>query len=241
MNANDDATILAAYDPDLFDDDPALPGTFRDRVALAQARTAWLYKVRSALRTRNATTLRLAMLEPPPGAEARLSAVERTRIDRLVMRDAAAERLVQALREGPDAAIVAALNQMEVAGAPLPTAIDWAAVRGVVDRITLAEAIREAAAADPPAYTRLARLLPAARAAGAAGFAQDGIDFATLETDLVRAAHLARLRDAIALGDDDAIAHAATPDPYGVVARLPGELQARVTTALRRTKRTTGG
>ncbi|HEU5431758.1 MAG TPA: hypothetical protein VFU81_08850, partial [Thermomicrobiales bacterium] len=147
MAANDDATILAAYDPDLFDDDPALPRAFRDRVALAQARTVWLYQVRTALRTRNAPTLRLAMLEPPPGAEARLSAVERTRIDRLVLRDAAAERLVQALREGPDTAIVAALNQIEVAGAPLPTAIDWTAVRGVVDRITLADAIRDAAAA----------------------------------------------------------------------------------------------
>ncbi|HET7095658.1 MAG TPA: hypothetical protein VFI22_19355, partial [Thermomicrobiales bacterium] len=237
MDANDDATILAAYDPDLFDDDPALPGTFRDRVFLAQTRTSWLYRVRTALKTRNAATLRAAMLEPPPGAEARLSAVERTRIDRLVLRDAAAERLVRALREGPDASIVAALNQVEVAGAPLPAAIDWAAVRGVVDRITLADAIREAAAADPPAYTRLARLLPAARAAGAAGFARDGIDFAALETDLLRAAHLARLRDALALDDEAAIAYAASPDPYGVVARLPADQQARVRQALRRTKR----
>jgi hypothetical protein len=240
MDANDDATILAAYDPDLFDDDPALPRAYRERVALAEARTAWLYRVRTALRDRNAATLRAAMLEPPPGAEARLSAVERTRIDRLVMRDAAAARLAQALREGPDAAIVAALNQIEAAGAPLPEAIDWAAVRGVVDRVTLAEAIREAATADPPAYTRLARLLPAARAAGAGGFSADGIDFAALEADLLRAAHLARLRDALALDDDDAIAHAAAPDPYGAVSRLPGEQQARVATALRRSRRRGG-
>ncbi|HEU0115923.1 MAG TPA: hypothetical protein VFQ80_14655 [Thermomicrobiales bacterium] len=237
LDVDDDATILAAYDPDLFDDDPALPRAFRDRIALAQARTAWLYQVRSALRNRNAATLRGAMLEPPPGAEARLSAVERTRIDRMALRDAAAERLVHALREGPDVAIVAALNQIEVAGAPLPAAIDWAAVRGVVDRITLAEAIRDAAAADPPAYSRLARLLPAARAAGAGSFAPDGLDFVALETDLLRAAHLARLRDALALDDDDAIAHAASPDPYGAVARLPAEHQGRVNRALRRSRR----
>ncbi len=241
MAVGDDATMLAAYDPDLFDDDPALPHAFRERVALAQTRTAWLYRVRTAVRTRNAIVLREAMLEPPPGAEARLSAVERTRIDRLVMRDAAADRLVRALREGPDAAIVAALNQIEVAGAPLPDAIDWAAVRGVVDRITLADAIREAAAADPPAYTRLARLLPAARAAGASGFAPDGIDFAVLEADLLRAAHLARLRDALTFDDDDAIAHAASPDPYGAVSRLPAEQQARVARALRQTRRRATG
>lgn len=188
LAADDDAAILAAYDADLFDG--ALPPPQRARVDLARVRTGWLDAARAALRRRDVAALRAVMAQTPPGAEARLSRVERNRMERLTARDAAVERLATALREGPDTAIVEALERVEAAGATLPEALDWAAVRGVVDRVTLADAIRQAATAIPPDYARLARLLPAARAASASeGDGRDvadlgrelGFDFAQLE------------------------------------------------------------
>ncbi len=235
LAADDDAAILAAYDADLFDG--ALPPPQRARVDLARVRTGWLDAARAALRRRDVAALRAVMAQTPPGAEARLSRVERNRMERLTARDAAVERLATALREGPDTAIVEALERVEAAGATLPEALDWAAVRGVVDRVTLADAIRQAATAIPPDYARLARLLPAARAASASeGDGRDvadlgrelGFDFAQLEGDVLRAAHLARLRDALATDDDKAIAAAAEPDPYGALAQLTHAQRARV-------------
>ena len=88
--------------------------------------------------------------------------MESRRVLRVSMREAAVARLERALREGPDQEVVAALGELESAGTPFPEVLDWTAVRGVVDRITLAEALRAAAAADPPDAARLARLLPAA-------------------------------------------------------------------------------
>jgi hypothetical protein len=53
-----------------------------------------------------------------------------------------------------------------------------------------------------------------------------------LEADVFRAAHLARLREALASDDPTAIAAAARPDPYGALARLTEEQRARVWQAL---------
>jgi len=230
LAADDDAAILAAADDDLFAEGHALTPQQRARIDLARTRTAWLHETRAALRRRDPAALRAALVKPPPGAEARLSRVERGRIARLTARQEAADELARALRDGPDSAILAALSRVEAAGAPLPEALDWAAVRGVVDRVSLAESIRAAAAADPPDYARLARLLPAARAAmveGGAGLGPD-LDFARLETDVLRAAHLARLREALATDDDAEIAAAAHPDPYDAFARLPVAQRERV-------------
>ena len=103
-------------------------------------------------------------------------------------------------------------------------------MRGVVDRISLGEALRAAATANPPDTARIARLLPAARAALSAGGA-DAPDWATLERSVLRAAHVARLRDAIAADDDARIASAAVPDPYGALQVLAPEERQRVENA----------
>jgi hypothetical protein len=49
---------------------------------------------------------------------------------------------------------------------------------------------------------------------------------------MLRAAHLARLRDALANDDDAAIAAAADSDPYGTLERLTDDQRARVARAL---------
>ena len=238
LDSGEDAAILAAYDGDLFDGDDALTLDHRARVDLARRRSAWLEEVRGSLRRRNVAALRGALAKTPPGAERRLSRVERNRIERLVDREESVERLATALRDGPDAAIIDALSRVEAAGAALPEALDWAAVRGVVDRMTLVEAVRGALAANPADYAQLARLLPAVRAATGAGAASGGhdaggtFDFARLEADVLRAAHLDRLREALAGDDDAAIVAAARPDPYGALARLTETQRARVWRAL---------
>lgn len=230
----DDAAIVAAYDEALFGDDPALAPEGRTRIDLARRRTAWLERVRGALRARDGAALRTELGRTPPGVERRLSTVERGRIERLASRDEAVEALATVLRDGPDAAIVAALNRVEAAGTPLPEALDWAAVRGVADRLSLARAVREAAGSDPPDYALLARLLPTARAAMASAGVGLGaeVDFAGLETDVLRAAHLARLREALRRDDDAAIAAAARPDPFGALAGLNAAQRERVDQAL---------
>ncbi len=135
---------------------------------------------------------------------------------------------------------MSALTQVASIGGSLPDELDWAAVRGVVDRITLAEAIREAMAQDPPDAARLARLLPVARAAAAADPDRSEVDFAELEREVLRAAHINRLRTAIVSDDDDEIATAATPDPFNAIDRLPPEQKERVERALAERARATG-
>jgi hypothetical protein len=150
------------------------------------------------------------------------------------MREAAVTRLERALREGPDREVVAALTEFESAGAPFSDVLDWTAVRGVVDRLSLADALRDAAEADPPDAARLARLLPAARAALGNRGAEGEPDWIALEHAVLRAAHLSRLREAIAANDDARIASAADPDPYGVRRHLTSAEAERVAQALTR-------
>ena len=232
LAGGDDATIVAAADSPAWRDEAALPTQARERLALARARLQWLSAVRAALRERDGPVLRDLLATAPPGAESQLTEVESRRVLRVSMREAAVARLERALREGPDKEVVAALNELQTAGTPLPDVLDWAAVRGVVDRISLAEALLAAAAADPPDAARLARLLPAARAAlGDRGDA-DEPDWAMLELTVLRAAQLARLRDALAANDDARIAAAADPDPFAARSLLSDEEQARVAQAL---------
>jgi hypothetical protein len=232
LDGDDDAAIIAAADPALWHDDGALPSGPRQRLDLARARVQWAEDLRAALRRRDDSILRGLLAGAPPGAESQLTEVESRRILRLSMREAAASRLERALREGPDREVVAALAEFASTGARFGDALDWAAVRGVVDRVTLAEAIRAAAQADPPDAARLARLLPAARAALGEDRSDAGPDWAALERSVLRAAHLARLREAIATGDDARIASAADPDPYGVRGLLLPEEAPRVARAL---------
>src|SRR6478735_4108088 len=102
------------------------------------------------------------MSNMPLGSEDRLSAVERSRMRRLIRQDAAIDGLRTALASGDDRTIVDALNEVEAAGALLPPDLNWATVRGVIDRLSLIASIRRAALAVPPDYRRLSRLLPQA-------------------------------------------------------------------------------
>lgn len=226
LSGDDDRAIALAFDNDVFENAAGLTTEQRHRIDLAQRRLRWLERIRTALRQRDASTLRLAFEDVPGNADQRLSQVERERITRLLNRERAIGHLTNAMRTGDDIAIVDALNDVEVAGATLPESLDWNAVRGVVDRLSLAAAIRRAALAQPPDYTRLARLLPAARDAsgGEPPYLGSNLDFVQLESDVTRAAARARLRDAIARADEVAIVAAAVPDLYGTIPTLtPGE------------------
>ncbi len=244
IDADRDDAILGAYDAALFD--LRGPGTDilstreRARVNLAARRLAWLVDVREALRERDTRALGRAFADVPDGALTRLSAVERRRIERLASREEAASTLAAAIGSGDDVAIVSALTQVASIGGSLPDELDWASVRGVVDRVTLAEAIRDAMAQDPPDAARLARLLPVARAAAEAEPDRTDIDFAELEREVLRAAHVNRMRTAIVTDDDDVIATAATPDPFGAIDRLPAEQKERVERALAIRAKATG-
>jgi hypothetical protein len=235
--SDDDAAIAAAVDPELWREEGSLPPAARQRIDLARSRMRWADDVRGALRRRDGLALRRLVESPPPDAESQLTDVEFRRIERASTREAALSRLERALREGPDREVVAALAEFESAGAPFSDVLDWTAVRGVVDRISLAEALREAVTADPPDTAQLARLLPAARAAlGDQGLAGEP-DWFALERSVLRAAHLARLREALADGDDARIAFAAVPDPYGALSLLTADEMERVESALQRRPR----
>lgn len=234
LAGDDDVAIAAAADPAIWSADDALPDEYRQRLTLARQRLRWLDHVRGALRERDGAVLRQLLSDTPEGALQRLTEVERRRIERVTAREAAVARLERALREGPDREVVVAMAEVERAGAPFSDLLDWTAVRGVVDRLTLADALREAAAADPPDTARLARLLPAARAALGGATGDDGPDWAALEQSVLRAAHLARLREAIASDNDGQIASAADPDPYGAIDLLSPNEHERVHLALRR-------
>ena len=239
-----DDAIIGAYDPTLFamtdgEIDP-LSTRERLRVRLARRRQQWLIDVRDALRNRDTRSLGRAFADVPDGALDRLSVVEKRRIERLASREEAATNLAEAIQSGDDVAIVQALTTVASIGGSLPDQLDWAAVRGVVDRVTLADAIREAMAQEPPDAERLARLLPVARVAAAADPSLTDIDFAELEREVLRAAHMNRLRTALVTDDDDEIATAATPDPFGAVDRLPAAQRERVERALAARAKATG-
>ena len=239
-----DDAIIGAYDPAVFDpresETDILSTRERARIGLAGRRTAWLRAVRTALRERDTRSLGKAFAAVPENAMDRLSVIERRRIERLASREEAAVDLASAIAGGDDITIVSALTQIASIGGSLPDELDWAAVRGVVDRVTLAEAIREAMTADPPDAERLARLLPVARAATTADPDRNDIDFAELEREVLRAAHINRMRQAIVTDDDEEIATAATPDPFSAIDRLPTEQRERVERAIAARARATG-
>jgi hypothetical protein len=226
--------IAVAVDPALWREEGSLPPAARKRLDLARGRIRWAETVRAALRRRDGAVLRGLLANAPPGAEEFLTEVESRRILRISTREAAVSRLERALREGPDREVATALAECEMAGAAFPDVLDWTAVRGVVDRISLAEAIRSAATADPPDTAQLARLLPAARAALGDQGAPGEPDWVALERSVLRVAHVARLREAIVADDDARIWSAAIPDPYDACALLTPEENDRVAQALAR-------
>lgn len=232
IERDDDAAITAAADPALWREETTMSRPAWERLDLARRRQRWTVDVRAALRKRDVSVLRGLLSSAPPGAEEQLTEVESRRLLRLTMRAAAIVRLEQALRSGPDREIVAALAEFESAGAPFSAVLDWTAVRGVVDRITLAEAIKTALATDPPDIETLARLLPAARAALGAASGSNDPDWPALERSVLQAAHLARLREALSTDNDARITSAAVPDPYDAIARLAPAERERIQKAL---------
>jgi hypothetical protein len=235
LASEDDVAICAAADPALWREEETRPHAIWLRLDLAWQRSRWTQDVRAALRRRDGPYLRGLLAKAPADAEERLTEVERRRVHRVIARDQATTRLDLALREGPDREVVEALAELEASGAPFSDGLDWSAVRGVVDRLSLADSLRAAMATEPPDTERLARLLPAARAA-LGDLQRAGPEWAELEQAVLRAAHLERLREALASGDDARIAAAADPDPFLVRQLLAEEEAALVAGVLGRTR-----
>ncbi|MFT4037824.1 MAG: phosphotransferase [Thermomicrobiales bacterium] len=232
---DDDAAICAAADPALWREDETRPHVTWQRLDLAWQRARWSRDVRASLRQRDAASLRAHFAKAPDGAALQLTEIERRRVERVIAREAAAGRLERALRAGPDREVVEALAELEASGAPFSDELDWVAVRGVVDRLSLADALRAAMAANPLDTVQISRLLPAARTA-LGGMQGGGPNWAELEATVLRAAHLERLREALATGEDSRIAAAADPDPFAARDLLTPEEAAKATAALARVR-----
>lgn len=233
LASDDDALILMAFDEELFGGSDALTREERERIALARDRAAWLRDVKIALKRRDAGFLAAAFVKPPPGAEARLSESARRRAYRLIERDRALDALTAAIAKQDEAAVLVALNTVERVGARIANRVDWPTLKQVVDRATLIEEIQRAASDSPPDHARLAHLLPSARALGLDNDPRlKDVDLTAIQHQVVRAAHVRRLRAALGRDDDAIIAMAATPDPYDAVALLTADERGRVDQAL---------
>lgn len=231
LEGDDDWVIATVFEENagLYEEGDLLPDE-RARIDLAQARMAWLAEVRTALRSRDLEVLKSLTQSAPPGAVARLSHVERARIERLSRRDVAVRRLERLLREGTDQEILAALAAMKGTGAEFPQGFDWTTLRAVEERTELSEGILAALAANPPDLDRLSILLPAAKAAVKAGNPPQfpGTTLEQIDFDTVRAARVARIREAIIANDDDAIRAIAMPDTESLLGTLSDEEWNRV-------------
>jgi serine/threonine protein kinase len=240
LDSDDDRLILGAYDEELFSQSDALEQTVRERIELARQRSSWLEEVRASLRRRDAHLLARSFAKPPPGAESRLSTAERKRAFRLIERERAIAELNTAIQERDEAKIIAALGFVERVGARIGDRADWSIVKRVVDRVSLIHDLKEAVEARPVDYGRIARLLPAIRALGLEGDPRltGPIEPRHLARELVRNAHLRRIRIALKRDDDVAIAVAALPDPYDAYHLLRTDEQLRVDLALQNRNRT---
>jgi hypothetical protein len=232
--SDDDNAIYTAFEADVFGGIGGVPVEIADRVALAVSRVRWLKAVRSALKHRDATALDRTMATIPEGAEDRLSASERARIGRMQRRSAALAELETAIASGNDNAIVDALGQVEAAGATLPPDLDWSAIRGVIDRLSLISSIRRAASSAETDFSRLARLLAQAREemGGTTPYLGAGLDFDALEHQVTLAARRSRIREALKSDDDRTIVAAALPDQDGAISTLEPSERDRVQRAI---------
>lgn len=234
IDLDSDEQILACSLDELLGEAGYVSQEDKDRIALAQGRRRWLQSVRTALADRDAVALADLTAAQPDGVDSLLGPSEKRRISRLIAQRRAGIRLRDALASGDDRKLVDAMNDIEATGARLPSDIDWAGIQTVADRLSIVASIRRAAKSNPPDYARLGRMLPAAREAFGLStpYLGHGLDFATLETDVRRAAHRERLREALRSGDHQSILTAATPDPYNAIATLDPNEQALVSTVL---------
>ena len=239
IQQDDDQRILRAVTPDLWAAPGYLTPEVLERVQLARSRMRWKEETRRALRERDGPRLAALIDLQPDGASAKLTTIELKRAERLVAQSRALDRLQMAMETRGDKELVDAMNEVEATGALLPPELDWAGIRDVIDRLSLVASIRRAALSDPRDYLRLGRLLPALREAfgEAVPYLGSQLDVEELERDVQRDTQRRRLLEAIATGDETAIAHAASPDPYGVVPSLPEEQRRGVEKLLERMQR----
>ncbi len=102
----------------------------------------------------------------------------------------------------------------------------------------MSDGIVAALASSPPDLDRLSFLLPAAKAATEAGNPPQflGTTLEQIELDALRAARVARVREAIAANDDEAIRSIAYPDTESLLEMLTDEERNRVLQALSRSQ-----
>jgi hypothetical protein len=239
IQQDDDQRILRSVTPELWAEPGYLSQEALERVQLARARMRWKEEMRRALRERDGPRLAALIDLQPEGAAEKLTPIELRRAERLVAQSKALDRLQSAMAAKSDKELVDAMNEVEATGALLPPELDWAGISDVIDRLSLVASIRRAATSEPRDYLRLGRLLPAAREAFGMAMPYLGsqLDIDELERDVQRDTQRRRLLEALATGDETAIAHAASPDPYGVVPSLPDEQRRVVERILERLRR----
>jgi hypothetical protein len=239
LETDDDRMIVSAYDQELFEEAESLPPHVTARVTLARERLKWADRMRAALHQRLASEVVALHDSAPERAEAHLSAAERKRIHRLVEQQRALRNLAQAIQSNDEGEIVAALAIVERVGARLGEHFPWHAIRDVLERVSLIEDLIEAARATPIDHVRLAQLIPAARAIGLENDSRLSGDLAldVLQTKVIHAAHVRRVRLAIQRGDDRHIVWAALPDVYNVLDELTEPERDRIAQAIRSQRR----
>jgi hypothetical protein len=239
LETDDDRIILNAYDEELFGESDALPASVVRRVELARARLQWADRVRAALHQRLASEVTALFDSAPDRAESHLSASERKRGHKIVEQHRAMRQLAESIQSGDEAEIVSALATVERVGARLGEHFPWHAIRDVLERVSLIEDIMDAAKSRPVDHARLAQLIPAAKAIGLDSDPRLSGEYAieNLQTKLIQAAHLRRLRTAIMLDDDVRIVGTALPDVYDVLDELTDTERKRVAGAIRSQRR----
>lgn len=239
LETDDDRIISNAYDDELFEGPHSLPSAVSRRVDLARARLQWAERLRAALRQRLAGEVTVLIDASPDRAESHLSATERRRAHKMVEQHRALGGLADAIKSGDETAIVGSLAVVERVGARLGEHFPWHAIRDVLERVSLIEDIIQAAETRPIDHARLAQLIPAAKAMGMQADPRLSGDLAldTLQTKLIQAAHLRRLRAAIEQDVDLRIVGTALPDVYDVLDQLTDDERSRVARAIRSERR----
>lgn len=215
----------------------SIPDPARSRIQLAMRRIDWADAVRYALRRHDEQELDRLNARPAPGAEALLGGVERKRLERLRERRGAQMQLHEALKGTSNRDFVRAMRRLEACAAELPPDLDRKAFSEAIERITRLTALRRAAT-DPDKDARaIARLVPAALGGGADwATVEKLVNLGDVDRELNRQARVVRIREALATGNDQAIAAAAMPDPHDVLPELSELEREQVESALNAAK-----
>jgi hypothetical protein len=235
LEADDDRLILQAFDEELFRDKTSLPAPVYGRIELARSRLQWADRMRAALRQRLAGEVAALHDSAPQRSDVHLGPTERRRVQKLVEQHRALRQLAEAIQANDESDIVQALSVVERVGARLGEHFPWHQIRDVLERVSLIEDIREAADSIPADHVKLAQLIPAAKALGLDADPRLTGDYAieVLQRKVIQAAHLKRVRMAIARGDEMGIVVTALPDVYDVLDLLTEEERDRIARSIR--------